>query len=651
MSTNANLSVSQGTRRRSSLGSARPANIDLILSPNKPPLSEARTTVANEKAETVVKLIESKSKKSRLSELVLLQKSGRNDAIANLKNYEINYLINQILPLVSSQIEQKSITEDLQRQINEINEDLQRQITEGKNMIRTLNREICEFELQVEGLKDEIKMLNNEVVILKKESQKCKECHKSTLELTMKSAELGAVSDLEFRVEEYRLESLLRLNAFDLILSAMTDRLNKVKGAGPNANAEPDLKAAEDNGRIGVDEEAVEAVDATLVAMIEEEVHRERVFHIVETPEKDEEPMPDLEPETQSEDEASSEPPAWMSKVVPQPDVPSSHEVYVAVSTILDSCAFSAVNRSERLNKERARRWGEKNIKDAPMAFAEMSREECDLVDELTKDDKHHNHFSILLTGMQVPKGVKKLETVMKYEREYAIQMAKNIYPQFHHSCIQYIRSLRPESQSWRKPYSLLVTFKSEHVRQHVLAGAAHANLLVRPYMNSKQFEHFRKKQQERYQVRGTSEPGPAFLANGGVVPRQIHPSMEAGFEAWNKEYQRRKQYPKREIVLGGRGRRNMTTVAIDMPAEPAADKYWSNALERAYQKHVGRRSAQMPFNGPLQSVPHGSREEAVASPAETATWPLNWQSQQSFIHTWLANNQPSGQVNLNGWS
>ena len=74
------------------------------------------------------------------------------------------------------------------------------------------------------------------------------------------------------------------------------------------------------------------------------------------------------------------------------------------------------------------------------------------------------------------------------------------------------------------------------------------------------------------------------------------------------------------------------------MKTDPAADKYWQNALERAYQLHVKRASAPMQYNGPAPWAPSTSQERAAPPTAETVTWPLDWQSQQNFIHTWIMN-------------
>ena len=526
----------------------------------------------------------------------------------NLTNHEFNFLINQIIPLVSSHSEAEVEAHSREEQLRSA-------IEEGKDMVQALNQQICEFEVENEGLKQRISDLESTVVALLAEIDFCQFSVKSTLESTNPIA----VSDIDFRLERYRLENLVRLDQFDSIISAVKSEIRSM------LEGKPVISHAD----VHLDREEV----------VEEESHREKVFKIASDEVED---MPPLEKDTDSESEIVVLEPR--EEVVDlQPDVPSTPEVYELVSEILDMCAASAVNRArnradrwERRAAWKAKVWGQKTVADAPMTFEVMTPEEAAHFDSL--EDKRNNHFSILLAGMQVPEKVKKLETVMKYEREYAIQMTRNIYPQFHESCIKHIKSLKPQGQPWSKPYSLKVTYKSEHVRQHVLAGAAHANLLVRPYMNQRQFEHFREKQKERYQINGTSIPGSAFLVNGGVVPRQIHPSMEAGFEAWQKEHQRRKQLPKREIVLGGRRKKNMTTVTIDMPSDPVEDKYWTNALERAYQLHVRRAAAPMPFNGPAPWAPSTSRARDVPQNAATATWPLDWQSQQNFIHTWILN-------------
>ena len=623
----------------------RPQNLDLVLSPSKPPLSEIRISQAVERAETVTKIIENRSKNQRISDLVLLQKQGRSDAIVNLTNHEFNFLINQILPLVSSQDqrEQAKMSEELKKSMDS-------EIQDGKNMIRSLNEQICGFEILTEDLKERCAKLESEVEGLKAEAELCKVCHKSTLELT----NAVAVGELDFRLERYRLENLTRLNDFDVIISAMKSKMpTETSPGGPSPRKIPRMKAA----------------DFMSPFKIEHESQREKVLQVVDDEALD---MPPLEKSTDeaatdSEDEVviiepqaevvivepeaekvvpavvygPMEKPIWWDKVVPQPEVWTTEATNAFVSEMVDMCARSAVNRVERRERDLAKQakgWTARSIITAPKAFQVMTQEEAKNFETL--EDKQNNHFSILLTGMQVPPKVKKLETVRKYEREYAIQMTTNLYPQFHGSNIKYIKSLKPPGQPWSKPYSLKVTFKAEHVRHHVLSAAAHANLLVRPYMNPRQFETFKQRQVERYQIQGTNVPGPAFLANGGYVPKRIHPSMEAGFEAWEKEYQRRKQFPSREIRLGPRGRtHNMTVTTINMPADPVEDKYWSNALERAYRLHrsqsvpaprTASRPVQtpvpMPFRGPIVWDQNISRARAAPPTATTVTLGSNWQ-------------------------
>ena len=99
-------------KRRSSVRLNRPPDIDLVLSPNKPALSETRITAAADRAEVISKIVENRSKKTRLSDLMLLQKTGKSDAIVNLTNHEFNFLINQIIPLVMRQ----EVVEDCSRE-------------------------------------------------------------------------------------------------------------------------------------------------------------------------------------------------------------------------------------------------------------------------------------------------------------------------------------------------------------------------------------------------------------------------------------------------------------------------------------------------------------------------------------------------------
>ena len=346
MSTKQNFKdYSRDSGRRSSVRINRPQNVDLVLSPSKPPLSEVKVEAACVKAETVSKIVESRSKKQRLSDLVLLQKSGRSDAIVNLTNHEFNFLINQLIPLVSEHAEVSVSTS--------MTDKLCAEIEEGKTMMKELNNQILSFELKNVDLTDKVEELSKEVEDLRVESEMCRELLKSTLELT----ELVAVGDLDFRLEQYRLENLTRLSDFDVIISDLKAKVAMMKAREGPGKHRDELE-------------------------VETESHRESVFRIVSEA-ASEDPMPELEPGSEDEDQSVKITPGlklsdWMkAKVVPQPDVPSTWAVYALVSEILDNCAFSAVNRSVKGSRETIKQWGRRFVNEAPKAFEVMTPEEA----------------------------------------------------------------------------------------------------------------------------------------------------------------------------------------------------------------------------------------------------------------------------------
>ena len=106
----ANQTSSDRQSRRSSLV-ATSDNIDLIFSPTKPPITEKRLELAKIKAEDIAVKMSQKSDDFALSELVLLQKSGSPNGVANIRNSEINFLINHVICLVKEMRSQPSEAE------------------------------------------------------------------------------------------------------------------------------------------------------------------------------------------------------------------------------------------------------------------------------------------------------------------------------------------------------------------------------------------------------------------------------------------------------------------------------------------------------------------------------------------------------------
>ena len=243
--------------------------------------------------------------------------------------------------------------------------------------------------------------------------------------------------------------------------------------------------------------------------------------------------------------------------------------------------------------------------------------------------ERYDNHFAVVYSGIKIPATVKKIKTVYKLERKFATEMTQSIYPQFHPSCIKAIKSLRPPTRPRTEAYSIKVTFNSEHVRQHILSAACHAHLLVRPCISGKKLAQLKEDQQERYTVQGTSTPGPAFLAYGGAASlKRMHPSTEASMKLWDEEYQRRKKY-NREVVIGGRHRRNMTTLTVNTPTNLDSQK-WASRLNKEYNRLAMTQSVREFFDGVRRQAQHGSENTGAARTAGTATWDLNGRSTQN---------------------
>ena len=65
--------------------------------------------------------------------------------------------------------------------------------------------------------------------------------------------------------------------------------------------------------------------------------------------------------------------------------------------------------------------------------------------------------------------------------------------------------------------------------------AAVYSGILVRPHMSKRQFEHFTKRQIDRYTVKPTSEAGTPFLVNGGFQLQKPHPATEMNMEQWTE--------------------------------------------------------------------------------------------------------------------
>ena len=100
------------------------------------------------------------------------------------------------------------------------------------------------------------------------------------------------------------------------------------------------------------------------------------------------------------------------------------------------------------------------------------------------------------------------------------------------------------------------------------------------------------------------------------------HCFLKETFQLWDEEYQRRKKYS-REVVIGGRHRRNMTTLTVNTPTDLNARK-WASRLNKEYNRLAMTQSVREFFDGVRQRDQHGSENLAAARTAETATWGLN---------------------------
>ena len=631
---NKQSSQQKRSSRRSSLYAQNSQNTDLILSPTKPPLTESKIKTCRRKAEDIATKMAEKSKDLQLSELILLQKNGAPNLVANVRNHDFNFLINHVISL-ATKVDQ-----------------LQDQIDQEKTVVTTaqpgkLETTVCDTQYEIRTLKSKLKTLEMHMIQFTNVVEK----QKSTLE----SAIREVASDLTLALERHALENLVRIGQCEahceLLISA--HQISKPTVIQMDRPAEATEAVHADVPAEGADDPAPVETNEAL----------EEVFEILD------DSMPPLEMDSQMEAEQKAAEAAEEARVEAELNrlaLEKARDEYFAeleemVSVIVDEVALRATEDAEIRHQKRGRRVRftdpEPDLTPAPeVVELEDGEEPMPQVEKaevewfgLTKPgeypeeslaERFDNHFSIILEGMKVPATVKKVNTVIKLEKQFAAEMIKSLYPAFHESCIKHIKSLRPPTQPRTKPYAIKVTFKTENARQHILAAACHAHLLIRPSISGKKLEQLKRDQKARYELQGTNQPGPAFLSHGGAAKlTRMHPSTEASMALWNKEYQRRKRY-NREITVGGGGRpkRSMKYMEVNTPTNLNSRK-WAERLNRDYQRHAMTQSVRDFFNGVRQQRQDGSRSLAAARTVPTATWgstePTTPSSTQATPQVW----------------
>ena len=611
-------SVNKPSTRRSSLLFQTSQNIDLILTPSKPPLSEAKLKSSLVKAEEISKSVAEKSKNLCLSELSLLKKSGPPNGLANLKIHEFNYLINYVIYLVSNQQIQEAVdhlAEDRRAKKEEIGKN-EKLLKDHSEKLENLRERVDSLQGSVESCEKQIRNLN------------------STLELASSSQ----AEDLQLAVERVTMEMIVKLNE-------TADEFRNLISASKVEHVTVDVQTNEEL------EEVLDVVDNSeldlSVPMLEPDTQTSLALE-AEAAREAEEAFWKLEKATNTRQR--SETVDYLRSIVVElaedaidPDVvEAAAQIRAEVSRVpveeVGPAVGGARKKMNRISKKVSFEDPASNGEEAVPQMEKAEVEQFELLDYNDYPDedfpeRYDNHFAVVYSGIKIPATVKKIKTVYKLERKFATEMTQSIYPQFHPSCIKAIKSLRPPTRPRTEAYSIKVTFNSEHVRQHILSAACHAHLLVRPCISGKKLAQLKEDQQERYSVQGTSTPGPAFLAYGGAASlKRMHPSTEASMKLWNEEYQRRKKYS-REVVIGGRHRRNMTTLTVNAPINLDSQK-WASRLNKEYNRLVMTQSVRAFFDGVRQQDQRGSESMDAARTAETATWASNGRTTRPSTRT-----------------
>ena len=579
------------TSRRSSINYTNYCT-DLVFSPSKPPLTEARLKSTNLKAAEIASRMSEKKADLALSELVMLHKSGSPNGVANIRVSDFNFLINHVISLVSQMKEMAPGSAKA--------EESQPPVTALPGKVES---ELCDIRFEIRNLKESMINLQSKISRFEKTLEK----DKSTLELAFQERS----EDLEMTCQMTALENLMRIGKIE----TQFENLLSASQSSSQASSEPTqtAEAVDDSG----DEVIVLDISQVLGELETESQLNEELFGVHQSTAEADVTASRFENWADGHSleiardildmviaTAIPEQPRKMSRVVKQ----------VRFSTSDTASQTDEVDKAD-------------NVRPQPQEAAVDDRARVGVFELLKPGEypeeelamKKDNHFSIIMTGCKIPATVRKISTIRKLERKFATEMTQSLYPQFHESCIKYIKSLRPLDQPRSVPYDIKVVYGSEHVRQHVLGAACHAQLLVRPFISGKQLEQLQEEQVERYSIQGTSQPGPAFLACGGAASlKRMHPSTEASMKAWDKEYQRRKRF-NREIVVGGRHAPNMRSVVVDTPVR-LDTRSWNNQLQKAYSKYVMTRNVQEFFSGARLQPPNSYQNMGVAETARTAT-------------------------------
>ena len=255
-------SVHKPSTRRSSLLFQTSQNIDLILTPSKPPLSEVKLKSSLGKAEEVSKAVAGKSKNLCLSELSLLKKSGPPNGLANLKIHEFNYLINYVIYLVSNQPITAAASQLVEEKKTKAEE-------AGKN-----EKFFNEYSSQIKNLRERVDSLQGSVESCEKQIRN----FHTTLELASSSQ----AEDLQLAVERISMEMIVKLNEtadqFQSLISApqnmepstidvqTNEELEEVLDVANHSKLEDSMPSLEVDTQTSslLEKEAAQAADDTL---------------------------------------------------------------------------------------------------------------------------------------------------------------------------------------------------------------------------------------------------------------------------------------------------------------------------------------------------------------------------------------------------
>ena len=141
-----------------------------------------------------------------------------------------------------------------------------------------------------------------------------------------------------------------------------------------------------------------------------------------------------------------------------------------------------------------------------------------------TIQERLDNHFSIIVSGIRVPRTVRRAAKIREIERQQVELKIRHMYSDFVPEMVRHYKALKPYDYPEGAAYSMKVTFKEEKHRNRVLSSMG-MDSVIRPYMSKAQCERFEREMDLVMQEHNVPFE-PSFLFHGPSAiggPYKLH--------------------------------------------------------------------------------------------------------------------------------